>query len=120
MLFKGWHHIVSSLIEILCIREVSGYAIPPYHGPYGSTKPGTVARAVYFMTNTASNSIVALSVAADGTIATIGSVTPTGGSGGNLVDPMKLTPNGPDALGSQGSIQVVENVSGFVLENACH
>jgi hypothetical protein len=67
------------------------------------------AKAVYFMTNLASNSIVALPVADDGSVSA-GTTTSTGGAGGNLVDAMKGTPNGPDALGSQGSVQVVGNV----------
>ena len=119
MMFRGWQHAVSCVIGILYTRGICGYSIP-YHGPNGASKPGTVARAVYFMTNTASNSIVALNVAADGTIADIGSITPTGGSGGNLVNPMTFAPDGPDALGSQGSVQVVENVSGFLTKDAYH
>ncbi|KAJ9602361.1 hypothetical protein H2200_013216 [Cladophialophora chaetospira] len=87
--------------------SIPPYNAPPYHGPSGPTKPGTVAKAVYFMTNTASNAVVALNVAEDGTIANVGSVTPTRGSGGNLVNPTTFAPNGPDALGSQGSIQVL-------------
>lgn len=67
------------------------------------------ARAVYFMTNLASNAIVALPVGQDGTVSA-GTMTSTGGAGGNLVDPTKGTPNGPDALGSQGSVQVVGDV----------
>ena len=68
------------------------------------------AKAVYFMTNLASNSIVALPVAEDGSVSA-GTMTSTGAAGGNLVDPKKGTPNGPDALASQGSVQVVGNVS---------
>jgi hypothetical protein len=68
------------------------------------------AKAVYFMTNLASNSIVALPVAEDGSVSA-GTMTSTGAAGGNLVDPMKGTPNGPDALASQGSVQVAGSVS---------
>jgi hypothetical protein len=68
------------------------------------------AKAVYFMTNLASNSIAALPVADDGSVSA-GTMTSTGAAGGNLVDPKKGTPNGPDALASQGSVQVAGNVS---------
>ena len=67
------------------------------------------AKAVYFMTNLASNSIVALPVAEDGSVSA-GTRTSTGAAGGNLVDAKKGTPNGPDALGSQGSVQVAGDV----------
>ena len=76
----------------------------PGHG-WGMQK----AKAVYFMNNLASNSIIALPVAEDGSVSA-GTTTPTGGSGGYLVDAVKGTPNGPDALGVQGSVQVVDNV----------
>ena len=64
---------------------------------------------LYFMTNQASNSIVALPIAEDGSVSA-GTTTSTGGSGGFLVDAMKGTPNGPDALGCQGAVQVVDHV----------
>jgi hypothetical protein len=66
------------------------------------------AKAVYFMTNLASNSIVALPVE-DGSVSA-GTTISTGGAGGSSVSAMTGAPNGPDALGSQGSVQVVGNV----------
>jgi hypothetical protein len=63
------------------------------------------------MTNTAANAIVALRVGSDGLIAGVGSVTSTAGIGGSLVNPTTFAPNGPDALGSQGSVTVQDNVS---------
>ena len=44
------------------------------------------AKAVYFMTNLASNSIVALPVAEDGSVSA-GTMTSTGAAGGNLLTP---------------------------------
>jgi hypothetical protein len=76
----------------------------PDHG-WGMQK----AKAVYFMTNLASNAIVALPVSEDGSVSA-GTTTSTGGAGGNLVDAKKGIPNGPDALGSQGSVQVAGDV----------
>lgn len=76
------------------------------------------AKAVYFMTNLDSNTVVALPVADDGSVSA-GTMTLTGGAGGNLVDAMKGTPNGPDALGSQGSVQVEKNVSHKLDSQPC-
>ena len=67
------------------------------------------AKAVYFMTNEAQNAVVALSVAKDGSLSTW-TMTATGAAGGSLVSATDGTPNGPDALGSQGSVQVTDNV----------
>jgi hypothetical protein len=87
----------------------------PWYKPAAGGWPGygggmEKAKAVYFMTNLASNSIAALPVADDGSVSA-GTMTSTGAAGGNLVDPKKGTPNGPDALASQGSVQVAGNVS---------
>ena len=71
------------------------------------------AKALYFMTNLASNSIVALPVAEDGSVSA-GTTTSTGGAGGNLVNAMTSAKNGPDALGSQGSVQVAGNVCDYL------
>jgi hypothetical protein len=51
---------------------------------------------------------MALKVAADGTLSD-GSLTSTGGAGGNGVN-AKGAPNDPDALFSQGAITVAGNV----------
>jgi len=96
-------------------REASNPGGKNKHGWKPTASPS--ARAVYFMTNKAENAIVALHVAPNGTIASVGSVANTDGMGGNLVSPTDLTPNGPDALGSQGSVQVSGNVSFWTVKN---
>jgi hypothetical protein len=75
----------------------------------GSTTTPTNAKALYFITNSANNSIVALNVAADGTLSD-GSITATGGAGMNGVDSTGA-PAAPDALFSQGAVKVLGNVS---------
>jgi hypothetical protein len=75
----------------------------------GAAAAASNAKAIYFMTNTANNSIVALKVAADGTVSD-GSVTSTGGAGMSGVD-ASGAPAAPDALFSQGSVKVAGNVS---------
>lgn len=68
------------------------------------------AKAVYFMTNEAQNAVVALPVGMNGSLA-MGTTTSTGGAGGSQVSMTDGTSNGPDALGSQASVQVADNVS---------
>ena len=68
----------------------------------------TNAKAIYFITNAASNSIVALKVAADGTLSD-GSITSTGGAGMSGVDSTGA-PAAPDSLFSQGAVKVAGNV----------
>lgn len=70
--------------------------------------PSRHAKAIYFITNAANNSIVALKVAADGTLSD-GSITATGGAGmQGIVDG---APAAPDSLFSQGAVKVAGNVS---------
>jgi hypothetical protein len=75
----------------------------------GAAAAGSNAKAIYFMTNTANNSIIALKVATDGTVSG-GSVTATGGAGMSGVD-TSGAPAAPDALFSQGSVKVAGDVS---------
>ncbi|RDL38339.1 Uncharacterized protein BP5553_02679 [Venustampulla echinocandica] len=62
------------------------------------------AKAIYFITNVVNNSVVALKVAADGTLSD-GSITATGGAGMSGVDSTGA-PAAPDALFSQGAVKV--------------
>jgi hypothetical protein len=71
---------------------------------------GWGAETLYFMTNEAANAVVSLPIAQDGSLSTWKMVA-TGGVGGSLVSPTNGSPDGPDALGSQGSVQVADNVS---------
>jgi hypothetical protein len=68
----------------------------------------TMAKAIYFITNDAQNSIVALKVAGDGTLSD-GSVTSTGGAGMTGVD-ANGSPAVPDGLFSQGAVKVAGKV----------
>ena len=113
MLARKWHSLLL-VLGTLYYSQVSALPPPSFSEARPNGKPTPAndkANVVYFMTNAAENAIVALRVAPDGTIESVGSITPTGGIGGNLVSPVDLTPDGPDALGSQGSVQVEGNVS---------
>ena len=100
----------SSLLPcIALVVFVSGAVIPHRRAESYGRWRRTAPRAIYFISNDASNNIVALSVQGDGTLAA-GTLTPTGGAGGNEVDGMTKQPATPDALGSQGAIRVAGNV----------
>jgi hypothetical protein len=98
----------------LLATVVSGAAIGRYADRYAGQAQGcpsgTAAKAVYFLTNdAASNAVVALPIAADGTLKD-GSITPTGGKGSAEVDAKTKKPNFPDSLSSQSSLRVVGHV----------
>ena len=78
------------------------------HSPRNGTNI-TTAKALYFITNDAVNSIVALPIGKNGTLSD-GSLTETGGAGSNEVDAAGK-PLAPDALSSQGAVRVAGNVS---------
>jgi len=83
------------------------------HGEVGASPNVTSAassnaKAIYFLTNAANNSIVALKVSSDGTLSD-GSVTATGGAGLSGVDSTGA-PAAPDSLFSQGALKVAGNV----------
>ncbi|KAF4621516.1 hypothetical protein G7Y89_g14558 [Cudoniella acicularis] len=69
----------------------------------------TNAKAVYFITNAANNSVVALKVNADGSLSD-GSVTATGGAGMSGVLIAGGAVAAPDALFSQGAVKVAGNM----------
>lgn len=75
----------------------------------GAGASSTNAKAIYFMSNAANNTIVALKVGVDGKLSE-GSVTATGGAGMTGVDE-KGAPAVPDALFSQGALKVAGRVS---------
>lgn len=84
-------------------------AAPPAPPMAGMNTSTSSPKAIYFQTNKAPNSVVAIPVAADGTLSG-GVLTSTGGNGGNTVSADTGTPNAPDALGSQGAVAVNGNV----------
>lgn len=78
----------------------------------------TNAKAVYFIDNlSGGNSVIALNVAADGTLSN-GTVTATGGNGGSGLD-ASGQPASPDALASQGSVKAVDNVLRLLKMSKC-
>lgn len=67
-------------------------------------------KAVYLITNDDENSVVALTINADGTLKK-GSVTSAGGKGSISLDGMTGEPAATDGLVSQGSLTVAGQVS---------
>ncbi|KAL8654195.1 MAG: hypothetical protein Q9226_003529 [Calogaya cf. arnoldii] len=72
-------------------------------------KNGSTPKVIYFMDNEAAgNSIVAMTVGADGMLSE-GGRTPTGGKGASGIDGNTTMPAGPDALFSQSALTVQGN-----------
>jgi hypothetical protein len=69
------------------------------------------AKAIYFLTNGDSNSVVAIPTGINGTLSG-GATIATGGKGGSTVNATGGA-NGPDALSSQSALTAVDDVSGF-------
>ncbi|KAE8440321.1 hypothetical protein EG329_008885 [Mollisiaceae sp. DMI_Dod_QoI] len=90
-------------------KEGNGATPGTASGPVATnlTKSSSTAKAVYFITNIRNNSIVALKVAANGTLSD-GSITTTGGLGMSGVDSTG-NPAAPDSLFSQGAIKISGN-----------
>lgn len=110
--------LLSSLTQLCSVKGSSrgsqghgnGSGIATNHGSgANSSSASTTAKAIYFMTNAANNSIVSLKVASDGTLSD-GSITATGGAGMSGIDSTGA-PAAPDSLFSQGAVKVVGNVS---------
>jgi hypothetical protein len=75
-----------------------------------SQQPATVGRAIYFLTNEATNAIVALPIGSDGMLSK-GSITKTGGAGSVSIDSATKKPALTDALNSQSSLTIVKEAS---------
>lgn len=81
-----------------------------YSSPSSSTTAQGNAKAVYFLTNDATeNSVVAMLVADDGTLSD-GSVTPTGGKGASGIDGETNEAAVVDTLFSQSALRVEGNI----------
>ena len=98
-----------SLLIFSLLMALSHVSALPTTQSNNQAAPGT-AQAVYFLTNDQCNSVVALKVNNDGTLSD-GSITSTGGAGGNGFDAAKNQSSAPDALFSQGALKVAGNVS---------
>ncbi|KAL2414167.1 hypothetical protein ABEF95_004076 [Exophiala dermatitidis] len=79
----------------------------PHRGQAGSGR-SRFPTAVYLLTNEANNAVVALPVAADGTLS-LGNVTGTGGAGANSIDGTTNQPAAPDALIGQSALTIAGN-----------
>ncbi|KAJ8114864.1 hypothetical protein OPT61_g3357 [Boeremia exigua] len=80
-------------------RQSTDTAATNYH----SRPPGTSGGALYFMTNEAENTVVALPIGSNGLLSR-GTVTKTGGAGSNFINSATGLKAGPDALSAQASL----------------
>lgn len=100
----------ANVISILILANgISGHVINKNAASQQSNDAcKATGKAVYLITNDAENSIVALPIQADGTLAQ-GTVTPVGGKGANSIDGATSQPAGPDALVSQSALTIAGN-----------
>lgn len=105
------HHILKAIFLALSLSIVAQAAPAPHFGkPVKAPGHAKGPRAIYFISNDASNSVVALPVGQDGMLST-GTLTPTGGSGSAGIDSATNESAGPDALFSQAALTIAGNVS---------
>ncbi|POS79352.1 hypothetical protein DHEL01_v202237 [Diaporthe helianthi] len=79
-------------------------------GSKGCAAKVTNGKAVYMLSNQASNTVVAVPIAQDGTLNEAGgSSTTTGGAGATGIDGSTNAPSNPDALFSQSALTVAGN-----------
>ncbi|EKG19145.1 hypothetical protein MPH_03515 [Macrophomina phaseolina MS6] len=88
---------------ILLVDLVSGL---PHHTRDWS--PKRAGKAIYLLTNDAQNAVIAVPIAADGTLSG-GTVTATSGGGANSIDGATNTSAAPDALVGQSALTVAGN-----------
>ncbi|KAK0637907.1 hypothetical protein DIS24_g10360 [Lasiodiplodia hormozganensis] len=100
----------SLLLSSLWLFTLAASAPAPHCGAgcQAAARSPTVGKAVYFLTNDAQNAVVALPIAADGTLSD-GTVTATNGAGSNAIDGTTNKTSAPDALVGQSSLTIAGN-----------
>lgn len=91
-----------SVAALCCIANAA-----PYCRPH---QPATVGKAIYFLTNEATNGVVSLRIGSDGMLSK-GTITKTAGAGGVSIESATKNPALTDALNSQSSLTIVGKVS---------
>jgi hypothetical protein len=104
----------NALLPLAALGLVCLGTAAPHRNPQ-QQKQATVGKAVYFITNGAENSVVALPIGRDGMLSK-GTVTKTGGAGSVAIDGATKQPAMTDALLAQSSLTVVGNVSISVID----
>lgn len=101
----------SLLLSGLWLFTLAAGAPAPHCGAacQAAARSPTVGKAIYFLTNDAQNAVVALPIAADGTLSN-GTVTATNGAGSNAIDGTTNQTSAPDALVGQSSLTIAGNV----------
>jgi hypothetical protein len=94
-----------SVAALCCIANGAPYCQPE--------QPATVGKAIYFLTNGATNGVVSLPIGNDGMLSK-GTITKTGGAGSVSIESATKKPALTDALNSQSSLTIVGKVSRHV------
>lgn len=105
MLFS--HAPLILLVQVAFANQADSFPLRILSTGFGNAV--STGRAIYFITNEESNSVVALPIGPDGTLSR-GTVTATGGSGSVALN-SDNQPATPDALVSQSALTLAGNVS---------
>lgn len=107
--------IINSLILASLVSSV--FSFPDYksYSAKHAVRRSTPGKAAYLVTNDAENGIAAMHIDPNGMLSK-GTVTPTGGSGSNVLVPGGTAKQAPDALVAQSSLTIAGNVSRKLLK----
>ncbi|KAI1103012.1 hypothetical protein F4804DRAFT_311287 [Jackrogersella minutella] len=96
----------SSILALFMLAQVIyGHAIKRQPVSQESDACKATGKVVYLLTNNEVNSVIALPIQADGTLAS-GTITPSGGNGSTTIDGTTMQPAGPDAIVSQSALTI--------------
>lgn len=100
---------MATSLLILAAISTGGHTFP-HNGQENGRRLKQAGKAVYFITNEAANSIIALPIGSNGMLSN-GKATETGGMGGNALDAATKQPAMSDVLFSQSALTIAGNVS---------
>ncbi|KAK9242886.1 hypothetical protein V1506DRAFT_34711 [Lipomyces tetrasporus] len=97
--------ILQSILLSAALWSLLATGQPYRHGGSLSAEKAPTGKAVYLLTNDAVNAVVAVPIAADGTLS-YGTVTGTRGAGSSSISGSTMMPSAPDALLSQNALTI--------------
>ncbi|KAI1385484.1 uncharacterized protein F4822DRAFT_345507 [Hypoxylon trugodes] len=96
----------ANVFSILMLAQgIAGHAIKRVPAEQSDAACKSTGKVLYFITNDAVNSVVALPINSDGTLSA-GTLTASGGNGSSSIDGTTQQPAGPDALASQSALTI--------------
>ena len=110
------HNLSKALVAFASLLTCSLSAPSRPSGTGGHHGGAPSAKALYFITNDASNAVAAVPIGSNGMLS-MGTVTPTGGSGEVSISSADNQPASPDGLLSQSCLTIAGNVCFLSRQN---